>query len=43
MPALLSLGVCLLSPVNDYFRYFLPVVAMCPMLLGLARAGQQTP
>ncbi len=43
VPALLSLGVCLLSPVNDYFRYFLPVVAMCPMLLGLARAGQQTP
>lgn len=36
LPALLSLGVCLLSPVNDYFRYFLPVVAMCPMLLGLA-------
>ncbi len=38
LPALLSVGVCLLSPVNDYFRYFLPVVAMCPMLLGLARA-----
>ena len=36
MPALLSFGVCLLSPVNDYFRYFLPVVVMCPMLLGLA-------
>lgn len=40
LPALLSLGVCLLSPVNDYFRYFLPVVAMCPMLLGLARADE---
>ena len=38
LPALLSAGVCLLSPVNDYFRYFLPVVAMAPMLLGLARA-----
>jgi len=35
-PALLSFGVCLLSPVNDYFRYFLPMVAMAPMLLGLA-------
>ncbi|NLI22403.1 MAG: hypothetical protein GX418_12770 [Clostridiales bacterium] len=35
-PALLSLGVCLLSPVNDYFRYFLPVVALTPALLGLA-------
>lgn len=35
-PALLSFGVCLLSPVNDYFRYFLPIVAMAPMLLGLA-------
>jgi hypothetical protein len=41
LPALLSLGVCLLSPVNDYFRYFLPVVAMAPMLLGLA--GAQAP
>ena len=39
-PALLSLGVCLLSPVNDYFRYFLPVVAMCPALLGLTRAQE---
>ena len=37
VPAVLSVGVCLLSPVNDYFRYFLPVVAMTPMLLGLAK------
>ncbi len=37
-PALLSLGVCLLAPVNDYFRYFLPVVAMAFPLLGLAKA-----
>ena len=36
LPALLSLGVCMLSPVNDYFRYFLPIVAMAPPLLGLA-------
>jgi len=35
-PALLSLGVCMLSPVNDYFRYFLPIIAMCPMLLSLS-------
>ena len=38
LPALLSLGVCLLSPVNDYFRYFLPIVAMAFPLAGLARA-----
>lgn len=36
LPALLSLGVCLLSPVNDYFRYFLPVVAMTLPLMALA-------
>ncbi|MEA4998057.1 MAG: DUF6020 family protein [Candidatus Limiplasma sp.] len=40
LPALLSLGVCLLSPVNDYFRYFLPVVAMWPLLLALAGTGE---
>lgn len=33
LPALLTLGVCMLSPVNDYFRYFLPIVAMTPPLL----------
>ncbi|MDD3334462.1 MAG: DUF6020 family protein [Eubacteriales bacterium] len=38
-PALLSLGVCMLSPVNDYFRYFLPIVAMTPSLLGLCDQG----
>ena len=36
VPALLSLGVCMLSPVNDYFRYFLPIVAMCVPLLVFA-------
>jgi len=41
-PALLSLGVCLLSPVDDYFRYFLPIVAMTPLLLGLARTEKNT-
>lgn len=39
-PAVFSLGVCLLAPVNDYFRYFLPIVAMCPALLGLAKARE---
>ncbi len=37
LPALLSLLACLLSPVNDYFRYFLPVVAAFVPLLGLAK------
>lgn len=36
LPALFSLGVCLLSPVNDYFRYFLPIAAMTPSLLAAA-------
>ena len=36
LPALLSLGVCMLSPVNDYFRYFLPVVAMTVPLVAAA-------
>lgn len=36
LPALLSLGVCMLSPVNDYFRYFLPIVAMAWPLIGFA-------
>ena len=36
VPALMSLAVCMLSPVNDYFRYFLPIVAMTPLLLGVA-------
>lgn len=38
VPALLSLGVCLLSPVNDYFRYFLPIVAMTFPLVGVSSA-----
>lgn len=36
LPALLTLGVCMLSPVNDYFRYFLPAVAVAFSLLGFA-------
>ena len=39
VPALMSLGVCMLGPVNDYFRYFLPIVAMTPSLLGLCCKG----
>ena len=38
LPALLSLGVCLLSPVNDYFRYFLPIAAMAAPLLASVRS-----
>ena len=42
-PALLSLGVCLLSPVDDYFRYFLPIVAITPLLLGFVRTENGSP
>jgi len=42
-PALLSFATCLLSPVNDYFRYFLPVVAMAPPLLVWAGGGEADP
>lgn len=38
VPALMSLGVCMLSPVNDYYRYFLPVVAMAVPLLAMGDA-----
>lgn len=38
-PALLSLATCMLSPVNDYFRYFLPIVAMALPLLMMANGG----
>ena len=41
LPALLSLGVCMLSPVNDYFRYFLPIVAMTLPLLGAASRKEE--
>ena len=37
LPALLTLLACLLSPVNDYFRYFLPVVAATAPLIALAK------
>ncbi|MDD3336349.1 MAG: DUF6020 family protein [Eubacteriales bacterium] len=38
LPALLSFGVCLLSPANDYFRYYLPIVMSTPLLLTLSSA-----
>jgi len=41
LPALLSLGVCMLSPVNDYFRYFLPIVAMTIPLIGAAARSKE--
>lgn len=43
LPAVLTLGTCILSPVNDYFRYFLPVVALTLPLLVLADAGVRDP
>ncbi len=47
-PALFSLATCLLSPVNDYFRYYLPIVAMAlPLVVfadgGVTQSGQQLP
>ena len=41
LPALLSLGVCMLGPVNDYFRYFLPIVAMTLPLIGAAGCSKE--
>ena len=37
MPALMCFVTCLLSPVDDYFRYYLPIAAMTPLLLCLMR------
>lgn len=37
IPALMSFAVCLVSPVDDYFRYFLPVIAMTVPLLACVR------
>ncbi len=41
VPALLSFGVCLISPVNDYLRYFLPIVAMTPILMAITGAAEK--
>lgn len=34
IPALISIAVCIASPVNEYLRYYLKVVFMVPLLLG---------
>ena len=39
LPSLFSLGVCMLSPVNDYFRYFLPIVVMTIPLISISNKG----
>lgn len=40
LPALLSFGVCLLSPADDYLRYFLPIIAMTlPTLAAAVHRG----
>ena len=41
IPALLSLGVCMLSPVNDCIRYFLPIIFMTPLLYVVGIAPKQ--
>ena len=33
LPALFSFAVCILSPVDSYLRYFLPIIAMTPPIL----------
>jgi hypothetical protein len=42
VPALFSFAVCLVSPVDDYFRYFLPVIAMTIPLLACTRYAEGT-
>lgn len=34
LPVVLSVGVCVASPVNDCLRYFLPVIANIPVIAG---------
>ena len=36
-PAVLSFAVCLVSPVDDYFRYFLPIIVMTIPLLAISK------
>lgn len=35
VPILVSILVCIASPVNAYLRYFLPIIALVPILIGL--------
>lgn len=37
VPAIFSFLVCLVSPVDDYFRYFLPIIAMAIPLMACVR------
>ena len=37
VPAIFSFLVCLVSPVDDYFRYFLPIIAMTIPLMACVR------
>lgn len=39
LPALLTLAGCLLSPVNGYFRYAMPLYVSAPLLLSLAASA----
>lgn len=34
LPFILGIGVCIASPVNDCLRYFLPVIANLPIMVG---------
>ncbi|WP_062203018.1 DUF6020 family protein [Demequina salsinemoris] len=34
VPVVLTIGMCLVSPVNGYLRYMLPVMAVTPLLVG---------
>lgn len=40
IPILFSFAVCLLSPVNDYIRYFLPVIACGVPMTAFVGAGK---
>lgn len=40
IPIILSILVCIASPVNDCLRYFLPVIAILPLMVGWTVATQ---
>ena len=42
VPVFLSILVCLLSPVNDSFRYFMPVAASLPLVIAVAAADMNS-
>ena len=41
LPFILGIGVCVASPVNDCLRYFLPVIANLPIMVGWALSIRQ--